>query len=134
MIDAGFKTVKLSGSCLCGGVRYHLGGEAREVVNCFCEQCRKTSGHHVAATRVDKQNLTVESDDTLCWYESSPGVKRGFCGRCGGSLFWDNQQNNQISVMAGTLNLPTGLVTTQNIHEQDASDYFKIPEIPEIAN
>ena len=129
MIEAEFKPATLSGSCLCGGVRFVIKGEAREVVNCFCEQCRKTSGHYVAATRVDKQNLNIEANDTLCWYESSPGVKRGFCKRCGGNLFWDNQQNNQISVMAGTLNLPTGLMTTQNIHEQDASDYFELPDI-----
>ncbi len=129
MIEAEFKPVKLSGGCLCGGVRYAIEAEAREVVNCFCEQCRKTSGHYVAATRVDKQNLRLESDQTLSWYESSPDVKRGFCKRCGGNLFWDNQQNNQISVMAGTLDAPTGMRTTQNIFEQDASDYFELPDI-----
>ena len=129
MIESKFKPAKLSGGCLCGGVRYAIEGEAREVVNCFCEQCRKTSGHYVAATRVDKQNLRHESDETLSWYESSPGVKRGFCRRCGGNLFWDNQQNNQISVMAGTLDTPTGMRTTQNIYDQDASDYFELPDI-----
>ena len=127
MIKAEFHTVSLSGSCLCGGVQYRIEGDAREVVNCFCEQCRKTSGHHVAPTRVDKRSLKIDKDKTLCLYESSPGVRRGFCHRCGGNLFWDNQQNDQISVMAGTLDTPTGLRTTGNIHEQDASDYFELP-------
>lgn len=127
MIKAEFSPVSLSGSCLCGGVRYQIEGVAREVVNCFCEQCRKTSGHYVAATRIDKDSLIVKSDDTLRWYESSPGVQRGFCEECGGNLFWDNQNNQQISIMAGTLDAPTGLKTTLNIHEQDASDYFNIP-------
>lgn len=129
MIEAEFKPKKLCGSCLCGGVRYSIEGEVREVVNCFCGQCRKTSGHYVAATRVDKQSLSIEADDTLRWYASSAGIKRGFCSRCGGNLFWDNQQNNQMSVMAGTLDLPTGLTTTQSIYEQDASDYFELPEM-----
>lgn len=129
MIEAAFKPVKLTGSCLCGGIRYRIRGDAREVVNCFCEQCRKTSGHYVAATRVNEENLDIEEQGTLRWYESSPGVKRGFCSRCGGNLFWDNQQKKQISVMAGTLDVPTGLTTTQNIHEKDASDYFRLPEV-----
>ena len=134
MIEAQFQPAKLTGSCLCGGVRYRIEGDAREVVNCFCEQCRKTSGHYVAATRVDRQILIMEAADTLCWYESSPGIKRGFCNCCGGNLFWDSQQNDQISVMAGTLDAPTGLVTTKNIYEQDASDYFELPEFREDSN
>ncbi len=129
MIQAKFHPVKLTGGCLCGGVRYRIEGQAREVVNCFCEQCRKTSGHYVAATRVDRKNLYIETMETLRWFESSPGVKRGFCHCCGGNLFWDNQQNERISVMAGTLDAPTGLKTTENIFEQDASDYFHLPEL-----
>lgn len=129
MTKAKFHPVKLRGSCLCGGVRYCIRGEAREVVNCFCGQCRKTSGHYVAATRVSKENLIIETQDTLCWYESSPGINRGFCQKCGSNLFWDNQQDDQISVMAGTLDMPTGLQTTENIYEQDASDYFVLPQI-----
>ena len=127
MINAKFHAASLSGSCLCGGVRYRIEGQTREVVNCFCAQCRKTSGHYVAATRVDKQSLKMEADESLRWYESSPGVRRGFCHQCGGNLFWDNQQNAQISVMAGTLDVPTGLRTTENIHARDVSDYFELP-------
>lgn len=126
-----FHAASLQGGCLCGGVRYRIEGEARDVVNCFCEQCRKTSGHYVAATRVDKRSLTIERDKTLRWYASSPGIQRGFCHQCGGNLFWDNQQNAQVSVMAGTLDAPTGLRTRMNIHQQDASDYFDLPALIE---
>jgi len=119
----------LTGSCLCGGVRYRIDGRLRGVINCFCTQCQKTSGHHVAATRVNRDDLTLEADSSLKWFESSPGIQRGFCGACGGNLFWNDGKNNQISVMAGTLDKPTGLKTIENIFVQDASDYFDIPEI-----
>ncbi len=124
-----FHDVNLTGSCLCRGVRYRINGPARDIINCFCSQCQKTSGHHVAATRVNKNNLDLEADGTLKWYESSPGIKRGFCSECGGNLFWDNGGNEDISVMAGTLDAPTGLKTATNIYQQDASDYFDIPQI-----
>ena len=122
-------TVSLSGGCLCGGVRYALLGAVRGVVNCFCQQCQKTSGHHVAATRVDKKNFQLLHSETLVWYESSPGIKRGFCGVCGGNLFWDDVRDQQLSVMAGSIDKPTGLKTVKNIYVQDASDYFEIPSI-----
>ncbi len=117
----------LRGSCLCGGVAYHVSGRVRGVVNCFCRQCRKTSGHHVAATRASWNSVELLSQETLAWYESSPGVRRGFCQRCGGNLFWDSGRNNEVSIMAGTLQTPTGLPTVANIHIEDASDYHELP-------
>jgi len=30
----------------------------------------------------------VKGEETVSWYESSPGAKRGFCSRCGSSLFF----------------------------------------------
>jgi len=123
------KTGGLSGRCLCGGVRYQIKGLLRDVVNCFCTQCQKTSGHHVAATRVREKDLTIEASETLTWYASSPGYERGFCNKCGGNLFWRCLGDKHISVMAGTLDKPTGLKTVKNIYQEDASDYFEIPKI-----
>lgn len=123
------KKGNLSGSCLCGGVRYRIEGLVRDVVNCHCTQCQKTSGHYVAATRVDEKNLRIEKNETLTWYQSTPGYERGFCNKCGGSLFWSRLGDDQTSVMAGTLDKPTGLKTVKNIYLEDAGDYFEIPEV-----
>ncbi len=123
------ETKILTGSCLCGGVSYKINGPARDVVNCFCSQCRKTSGHYVAATRINKDHLVLEKEETLNWYECLPNVFRGFCNNCGGNLFWDDKKDNQISVTAGTLDAPTHLKTGKNIYTEDASDYCSIPEI-----
>lgn len=117
----------LDGSCLCGGVRYRLSGPLRGVINCFCSQCRKTSGHHVAATRVRRENLELIDDQTLCWYQSSASAERGFCNRCGSNLFWQQIDSGMVSVMAGTLDPPTGLHTVENIHDSDKSDYHALP-------
>ncbi len=121
-----------TGGCLCGGVRYRVSGEARGVINCFCGQCRKTSGHHVAATRVSLADFHLDQDSTLRWYDSSPKARRGFCRQCGGNLFWRAHAGDTISIMAGTLDTPTGLATIENIYVDDASDYQIIPQLKQI--
>ncbi|MXZ80047.1 MAG: GFA family protein [Gammaproteobacteria bacterium] len=117
------------GGCLCGGVTYRITGDIRGVVNCFCGQCRKTSGHHVAAVRCRKDQFELIADDTLSWYRSSSTARRGFCSRCGSSLFWEPFEGETISVMAGTLETPTGVRSILNIFVEDMSDYHDIPRL-----
>jgi len=101
------------------------------VIGCHCEQCRRTSGHHVAATQARRASLAVLTDEGLRWYASSPGVHRGFCARCGSSLFWAREDSDRISIMAGTLDTPTGLRLEQHIHTNHAGDYYTIdPALP----
>lgn len=116
-----------TGGCLCGGVRYQTVGELPDVVNCFCTQCQKTSGHHFAATRADLNQFELLSNTTLRWYDSSEVAKRGFCNRCGSSLFWQRNGAQTISITAGTLDKPTYLETTRNIFVEYKSDYHDLP-------
>ena len=118
----------LGGGCLCGGVRYRVARVLRGVVNCFCGQCRKTSGHHVAATQARLDDFHLHDDGALKWYRSSPKAQRGFCRECGGNLFWRHDDEDTISIMAGTLDTPTGLQVCENLYVEDASDYQIIPE------
>lgn len=118
-----------TGSCLCGGVTFELRGELRPSVACHCVQCRKTSGHHVSATQVGPDQLVMTSHDTLAWYQSSPEAERGFCSRCGSSLFWRSQQDGgRVSVMSGTIDGATGLTTSIHIFVADKGDYYDIAD------
>jgi hypothetical protein len=121
-------TTEATGSCLCGAVKYKITGTLRKVVYCHCEQCRKTSGHFVAATACDTDSLDICEDAGLTWYESSDIAKRGFCSRCGGSLFWQPSQGNYVAIMAGTLDAPTGLASREHIWVDYASDYYTIDD------
>jgi len=117
----------LKGSCLCKGVTFELTGAFRPSVACHCIQCRKTSGHYVSATQVDRGHLTITKDDTLVWYRSSPEAERGFCNTCGSSLFWRcDADNGATSVMSGTLDGDTGLKTAQHIFTAFKGDYYDI--------
>ncbi len=117
-----------SGGCLCGGVRYRVDGALSDVGACHCSQCRRTTGHFFAATTCAKAALSFGSDATLAWYESSPGIRRGFCSRCGASLFWDDSARDEIDILAGTLDAPTGLVLVDHIFVADKGDYYEIAD------
>ncbi len=117
------------GSCLCGDVTFELGGKLRNSVACHCVQCRKTSGHYVSATQVDPGQLNITKDSGLTWYQSSPDARRGFCGTCGSSLFWQHAADNgKTSVMSGTLDGPTGLSTEVHIFTALKGDYYEIAD------
>lgn len=118
-----------TGSCLCGGVTYELTGDLRNSVACHCVQCRKTSGHYVSATQVEADQLTLTQTDTLTWYDSSPGAQRGFCNRCGASLFWKHEDDGgAVSVMSGTIDGDTGLTTEKHIFTAFKGDYYDIAD------
>ena len=118
----------LTGGCLCGGVRYAVEGTLRPVIACHCAQCRRWSGNFVAATQASTADLTLTEAGTLAWYRSSAEAERGFCARCGGNLFWRRVGGAQISIMAGTLDPPTGLRLAQHIFVGDKSDYYDIAD------
>jgi hypothetical protein len=118
----------VSGNCLCGSVRYEVDQFARGVVGCHCEQCRKTSGHYVAATKATHDNLRMISDKTLKWYRSSDIAERGFCSECGSNLFWQPGERATTSIFAGTIDGETGLKMTSQIHCESKGDYYDLPD------
>ena len=117
-----------TGSCLCGAVKFELHGSLREVMACHCIQCRKTHGHDWAATNVPDAQFKLVDDSGLQWYHASSSAKRGFCGKCGASLFWKKHTAKDISVAAGCIDGATGCQTEQHIFTEYAGDYYRISD------
>jgi hypothetical protein len=105
MSESSNQAIRARGGCLCGGVRYEVHGPLRGVIACHCSQCRRTSGHFVAASEARTADLALLESATLRWYRSSVAAERGFCSRCGGNLFWrpTGAELGVTSIMAGTL-------------------------------
>ena len=116
-----------TGSCLCGGVKYRISGPLRPVVACHCTQCRKTSGHYVAATQCEAKDMSLEAE-TLTWFQSSEVAERGFCGRCGSNLFWRRFGNEHVSIFFVFVDGKTGLRMETQIHADSKGDYYDLPE------
>ena len=120
----------LTGGCLCAGVRYRITGPRRDVIVCHCQNCRRTHGHQAAYTSVAQADLELIRQDTLDWYhDSSPNTFRGFCKRCGSSLFWDTRDGRgKISVAAGSLDDSGDLKIVGHVYVSEAGRYYDIDD------
>lgn len=126
------KPVQATGGCLCGAVRFEIRGELLAVLNCHCSKCRRFNGHIGAYTATLRDNLTITDTDGLKWYRSTldetAEVYRGFCKKCGSSLFWDPRENENISIAAGSIDEPTPLTTTAHVWVSQKGDYYTIED------
>lgn len=116
------------GGCHCGAVRYVARGPMRGIVYCHCTQCRKQSGHYFAATNCMTEALEVTGAENLTWYRASQEARRGFCSRCGSALFWRRDGAATTSMLAGSLDNPTGLKAVSHIFVADKGDYYTIDD------
>jgi len=122
----------ITGGCACGGVRYEVRGPLRDIIACHCEQCRRTSGHFVAATACRRGVFSLPKSTTLKWFIAVPGYRRGFCSECGSSLFYEEIGGERVSIAAGTLDEPQGLKIAAHIFVAEAGDYYSIePGVPQ---
>lgn len=117
-----------SGGCLCGAVRYRVEGPLRGVIYCHCAQCRRQSGHFVAATSAALSDIAIEGGAALRWFRASSAAERGFCGTCGSLLFWKPDGEARISIMAGGFDSPSGLEGMVHIYAAEKGDYYAIED------
>jgi hypothetical protein len=120
--------MKTHGSCLCGAVSFEVEGPLRPVIACHCQQCRKTSGHHVAATAAPKNAISTQGANEIQWFAASDTARRAFCGTCGSHLFWDQHGSDMMSIFAGTLDGETGLAIHSHIFCADKGDYYELDD------
>ena len=121
---------RATGRCLCGAVRYAVDGPLRDVLVCHCVECRRWSGHLFAAAAARREDLRLLEDGALRWVASPASdshARRGFCGECGSSLFWDAPGLETVSIAAGTLDEPTGLRVVGHVYVSQAADYDELP-------
>ena len=116
------------GGCLCGAVRYEVHGPMRGVVNCHCDMCRRLHGAFGAFTKVENADLSLVEQSGLAWYESSEKARRGFCRRCGASLFWQPAGMQTTSIAAGSLDQPSGLSSIGHIFAAEKGDFYDIAD------
>ena len=117
-----------TGSCSCGAVRFEITGKLTGVTYCHCSKCRRWHGHAGAYTAADRDQLRITEMRGLKWYRVSPTVRRGFCGECGASLFFDEDKLPKMGLCPGALDAPTGTREKAHIYLGSKGDYYEIKD------
>lgn len=99
----------LSGSCLCGAVKYVVTGEPVRFFHCHCSRCRKVTGTGHAS------NLFLQPG-TLKWLGGEDQIRtfkipeaqrftNSFCGMCGSRLPRQALGADVVMIPAGSLDV-----------------------------
>jgi len=75
--------------CLCAGIRIEISGKLGPVVYCHCSRCQKASGTAFGANADVRRKYWafVSGEELIREFESSPGIFRAFCSRCGSPVY-----------------------------------------------
>jgi hypothetical protein len=115
------------GSCLCGDVRWEVDGPLELMVHCHCSLCRKAHGAAFStgvACAPEAFRLTA-GRDRIAGHESSPGLVRRFCSRCGSCLPAE-PLDGRVYVPAGCLDDDPGVRPLAHIFVGSKAPWLEI--------
>ncbi|MBA2664961.1 MAG: hypothetical protein H0U74_21925 [Bradymonadaceae bacterium] len=90
-----------SGKCACGAVSYTVQAAAIGVIDYRRTDGEKTHEHPMLA--VEREHLSVNSEEALCWEDVSSEGRQGVCRRCNARLFRYPNHSNKLLIAVGTL-------------------------------
>jgi hypothetical protein len=88
--------MKATGGCLCGAVRF-TADIGDDVHACHCNMCRAWGGGPAIVAIA----ASMELEGDVARYDSSSWAERGFCARCGSSLFYRLKETDGYYVAMG---------------------------------
>lgn len=95
----------LSGTCLCGLVKYEVKSQPTIMNLCHCSMCRKVTGStygtfiHIGTNDFD----WISGENEITQYESSQDEFRAFCKICGSNVPVIDIDSKSVCIPAGTL-------------------------------
>jgi hypothetical protein len=122
---------ELKGSCLCGGVRYVVHGSLEPMASCYCVQCRKASGAEFAtnASVAAASFELLEGESLLREFESSPGQRRIFCGRCGSPIMKRKDSDpERVRLRLGCLDSAIDAKPVIRVFTAERASWTEIPD------
>ena len=128
-------TVKFTGSCLCGSVRYRSTVDPIGGGHCYCLDCRKSSGTaHCSHLVVPKGGFEVTGEVRFFDAPTDLGnmVSRGFCPTCGSPVYSTNSgMPDMVFPRASSLDDPEVFQPTMTVYTKRAPSWHRPnPDLP----
>ena len=121
-------TVALTGSCLCGAIRYAIDAPVTELRACHCIHCQKASGAGGSVNAMIPSAAFRITQGAPKRYaslaDSGRTLLRYFCDDCGSPIYSQRAANTGIvSVRIGTLDGAPPMKITANIWTKSARNW-----------
>ena len=94
------ESVSGGASCLCGNIKITAYNINPKFSVCHCDTCRKWGGGPFFAVQCGT-DVTIEDNQKLKVFDSSPWAERGFCSDCGTHLFYKFKKTGQYNMPLG---------------------------------
>ncbi|MCG9786859.1 GFA family protein [Vibrio mediterranei] len=130
-------TKTVTGSCLCGSVRFEVQDSFENFYFCHCEQCRRVTGSsHASNAITNKNNIVWTKGEELTVRFDHPGgvFTKVFCSRCGSGLPHNSQNGKDLVVPVGCLDTALSMLPNAQIFCSEKAEWFRkgvdAPEYP----
>jgi hypothetical protein len=119
------------GGCLCRAVTFVVDAASKWCAHCHCSVCRRAHGAGFVtwlgcvedAVRID------DSEEMLRWFRSSPEAERGFCGRCGSTLFFrSGRWPGELHIAYGNLDDRADRVPQAHVFWESHVDWIELAD------
>ena len=125
----------ISGSCLCGSIKFEIKPPFAAFRYCHCSRCRKASGSaHAANGFVPQAQFQWLAGESLVKRFDLPGAKRfavWFCPQCGTRMPHKIKSTENMLIPAGVLDDDPGMRPQNSIFWKSRAAWYVPPqEIP----
>ena len=119
----------ITGSCLCGAIRFNVTAPVTDLRACHCTSCQKASGAGGSVNAVLPSAAFQITQGTPKRYDaradSGRTLYRYFCGDCGSPIYSQRatEHNNLVVVRAGLFDSKEGMRIKANIWTRSAAPW-----------
>jgi len=121
---------QLTGSCLCGSLKYTCNSGPLFTAACHCKTCQKSTGSAFSVVvGVQRADMTIEGN-TRTTYEglgdSGQPTYRHFCSQCGSTIMAEMAAQPDLAfIAAGTLDHPEALTPQLHVYWRDHQPWLE---------
>ena len=121
---------QITGSCLCGTLKYTCSSEALFSAICHCKACQKSTGTAFSVVvGINRSDVTIVGS-TLKTYEdvgdSGQATYRHFCAKCGSTIMAEMAARPELAcIKAGTLDNQEELCPQFHVYWRDHQEWIQ---------
>lgn len=115
-----------AGGCHCGKVRFQAKAAPKFVSRCHCDSCRRTTGAAFSTWVGFAAENVAWTGAAPSFYESSKGVRRGFCASCGTPLSYESDKwAGERHFLIGAFDDPAAFTPTSDYLREEGLAWVK---------